>query len=227
MEYHSNNRKALIIGATGLIGQQLVEQLLASNHYSDIQVLVRKTNCEFPSAVKVTVASFDDVIEQPENYRDVLAVDDLFSTLGTTLATVQGNKAQFRKVDYDYPLEIAKLCADHGAQRVFAVSSLGAHSNSPVFYNRVKGEMEDAIAALLLDAVHIYRPSLLLGNRDHLDQAPRSGEALGQKLAVIFAPLMLGPLKRYRPTAYQAVAKAMVDDSKREQSGVCIHYFPR
>jgi uncharacterized protein YbjT (DUF2867 family) len=144
--------------------------------------------------------------------------DDIFCCLGTTIKKA-GSQAAFRKVDYDYVVSLADHARDAGAKRFLVVSSLGADARSSIFYSRVKGEMEAALRGIGFDALHIFQPSLLLGDR----REARLGERLGIAASAIIAPFMLGPAKKYRPIDARVVANAMWKTAWNSERGIHVH----
>jgi uncharacterized protein YbjT (DUF2867 family) len=204
-------KTALIAGATGLVGSALVAELLADANYGRVVALVRRPlTITHPKLVQVTV-DFDRL----DQYQDALQGDDLFCCLGTTIKKA-GSQAAFRRVDYDYPLQLGRLARQQGVRQFLVVSALGASPRSRVFYNRVKGELEEALADLGLPALHIFRPSLLLGERSE----QRPGERIAIALSRPLTPLLVGPLRKYRPIAAAAVARAMRRVALRAERGV-------
>jgi uncharacterized protein YbjT (DUF2867 family) len=147
-----------------------------------------------------------------------MRVSEVFCCLGTTIKKA-GSQAAFRKVDFEYPVEIAKLAAQNNAEQFLLVTALGANPESAIFYSRVKGEVEIAVQRLPYRAIHIFRPSLLLGNRAET----RLNEKIGAVAMKTFSFLMFGALQKYRPIAASAVAAAMIKAAKRGQPGVHIH----
>ncbi len=137
--------------------------------------------------------------------------DDLFCCLGTTIRKA-GSQDAFRRVDHDYPLALARLGKAAGAQQFLMVSALGADARSPVFYSRVKGEAEHDIAAIGLQKAIFMRPSILLGERHE----PRPGERAGIFVGQLIAPLLVGPLRKYRPIHADDVAAAMLYAANNE-----------
>ncbi|WP_373514308.1 oxidoreductase [Persicitalea sp.] len=214
-------KTALVIGATGLIGQQLVDQLLQSDQYSEVKVLVRKPfDKKHPKLVEI-VYNFG----QPEP--NVVQGDDVYCCLGTTMKKA-GSKEAFIKVDHDYPLQIARLAKQNGATQYLIVTAMGADPTSSFFYNRVKGNVEADLKEVGFAALHIFRPSLLLGNREER----RLGEKIGEAVMRVFNPVMVGPLKKYRAIEASKVARAMVvaaQDPLTEQvvQGVFVHESDR
>jgi len=194
---------ALLAGATGLVGRALLVRLLAGERRQRVVVLARKP---LPATVardpRLTVL----VGDMAALADDAGAIDDVYIALGTTIK-VAGSEAAFRAVDHDLVVAIAQRARAAGARRLAVVSALGADRRSRVFYNRVKGEMEDAVGALGFESVVLARPSLLLGDRESLGQPTRAGE--------VWAARLLGPLlpivpAGVRPIAAPVVAAAMV-----------------
>lgn len=204
-------RSALVVGATGLVGAKLVAAILADPEYDTVHVLVRRPIAAEDPKLLSHVVDFSRL----EGFAWP-AVDDVYCCLGTTIRAA-GSHAAFRAVDHDYPLAVARGALDRGASQYLFVSAMGADPKSPVFYSRVKGEVEAAIAALRFPAAFAFRPSLLAGDRaEH-----RFGERLA--LAVLQPLRGLVPAK-YRPVAATAVAHAMVDFAGRGLAG--FHVVP-
>jgi uncharacterized protein YbjT (DUF2867 family) len=195
------NKRALLAGATGLVGRELLEQLVASSDYGAVHVLVRRAAPALPPSSKLVthVVSFDDLRALP-------TTDDVFVALGTTIK-VAGSQEAFRRVDHDYVLAVARAGRLAGARRLGIVSALGAAVKSRVFYNRVKGEMQLAVAELGYDSVVIAQPSLLVGNREALGQPPRAGEVWARRLVEPLSALLPA---RVRPVRAGAVASALL-----------------
>ncbi len=206
------NKTALLIGATGLIGSQLLTKLLHSPFYSNVVVLTRRSLEITNTKLREIIFDFD----RPDASKVV--ADDVFCCLGTTIKKA-GSREAFRKVDFDYPLKIAKLAKLNGAGKYIVVTAMGSDPSSGIFYNRVKGEIERELISLNFDALHILRPSLLLGDR----KESRTGEKIGEVLIAIFKPIMIGPLKKYRAIESEKVANAMITFGRRSEKGVFVH----
>ena len=210
-------KTALVVGATGLIGHQLVNLLLHSEYYSTVRLLVRESmKLRHPKIVEY-------LYDFSEPQSDMVQGDDVFCCLGTTMKKA-GSKEAFTKVDHDYPLQIARLAKRNGAAQYLIVTAMGADPGSGFFYNRVKGNIEADLKVVGFDALHIFRPSLLLGDREE----KRLGEKVGEAVMRVFNPVMVGPLKKYRAIDSVKVAKAMLSaaqDPLIEQvtQGVFIH----
>lgn len=192
--------KALVVGATGLIGARLLQELLANERWQSITVLSRRPLAIEHPKLAVQLVDFASIAETKEAF-DVQAV---FSCLGTTLAAA-GSKEAFRTVDYEYNLAIAKLALAARVNHYLLVSAYGANSRSPFFYNRVKGELETAIESLPLERITFMQPSLLLGAR----QERRLAEQLAGGVANAFKPLWRKGQAPWWPIDSDNVAIAM------------------
>ena len=190
--------KTLIIGATGATGKDLVTQLLADDTYSEVHCFVRKPLALSHPKLHAHVVNFDT----PEAWADLLQGDVAFSCLGTTLAVAGSKEAQWR-VDYDYQYHFAQQCKANGVPTFVLVSAAGAKAQSKLFYNRMKGQLEDAIKALGFASLLIFQPSILV--RSNSD---RGGENFIVK--VINFLNKLGLFKRYRPMPTKILAEKML-----------------
>ncbi|MFP4090087.1 MAG: oxidoreductase [Cyclobacteriaceae bacterium] len=203
------NRSALIAGASGLIGSELLQLLVKDNFYHKIYVLTRRTLDIPKEKAEQLVVDFDAFRAE-----ELPKVQDVYCCLGTTMSGA-GSKTAFRKVDYHYPLKIAELCRKNGAEQYMLVSSMGADKNSRFFYNQVKGEVEETLAAVGYPALHIFRPSISLGEREE----KRTGEKIAQVLMKAASPLMISKLKNYRPIHGKAVAEGMFVAARQKLQG--------
>ena len=201
MESDSKARIALLAGASGLVGRHLLAQLLESPSYRHVHVLLRRNVAGMPSQPKLSIHLVD--FDRPSA---LPAVDDVYIALGTTIK-VAGSQAAFRRVDFDAVVNTARAARAAGARRLLVVSALGADAGSRVFYNRVKGEMQQAVTKLGYESVVIAQPSLLMGNRATLGQPLRPGEVWALRLMRPFTSwLSLG----VRPIQAEAVARSML-----------------
>ncbi len=205
--------KAIVIGATGLIGKELVRQLFDNSGFDEVVVLVRKSMGISHSKLKEHLINFDD----PQTYRELLRGDVLFCALGTTIKKA-GSQDAFRKIDYQFVADFATAAAGNGVKQFSVVSSLGANSTASNFYLRTKGEMEAAVSKSGFETVHIFRPSLLLGDRGE----SRTGEKVAEFLFNLFGFLLFGRLKRYKPVQGSDVAKAMINSTLSGKHGINI-----
>lgn len=190
-----------------MIGKQVLQLLLEDSYYSNVKAITRKPLDIQHSKLENIVLNFD----QMDAHRDALIADDVFCCLGTTIRIARTKEA-FRKVDYDYPVELARISKSLGASQYLLISALGADKKSSVFYNRVKGEVEEAIRAFDFKTFHVFRPSLLLGERTE----ERVGEGAATSFFKIFGFLI--PLK-YKAIESDKVAKAMLHFAKTNNTG--------
>lgn len=206
-------KTALLAGSTGLTGKYTLDILLKSEIYEKIIIPVRKkTGIEHTKLFQIEI-NYDKLSE----YKDDLKADDIFCCLGTTIRKA-GSKEEFYKVDFKYVYDIAELCIKNGAKTFSLISSIGADKNSGNFYLKVKGEIEDAVIKLGYDTTNIFRPSFLKGKRNE----SRSGERAGIFLMQLLSPLLLGPLKKYRPINAETVAEVMVKEAQKKNNTVNI-----
>jgi len=203
-------KTALIAGSTGLIGGQLLKLLLDSNRYSRVIAITRH---ELPAHPKLTQIHADG--QTLIAYVDQLAADDVFCCLGTTMAKA-GSKEKFHQVDFTYPVELATLALARGAEQFLVVSSLGADKNSGIYYNKVKGELEEALTGMGYQSMHILRPSVLLGQRNE----SRPGEGSAKFVYKAFDFLIP---KKYKAIDSAKVARGLLHFASREQAGTFIH----
>lgn len=206
--------RVLLLGGSGLVGQQALRQLLADPAVGEVRALVRRDltvaqllGMDGPAQVginklRVLVANFDRL----EAHADWFDVDWVFCALGTTIKQA-GSQAAFRQVDFAYPVQIAQLAKAQGAQRFMLVSALGANAKSRVFYSRVKGELEEAIKAMGFAHVSVAQPSILEGERGKF----RLGERIALKLGFLMP-------ERYKPVRAWRVARALIMSAKAPRS---------
>jgi uncharacterized protein YbjT (DUF2867 family) len=210
----SQQRTALVIGATGLVGTQLVQQLCASEAYSHVTVLVRKALSISHPKLEQKIVNFNNL----EFTASSIKAQDIFCTLGTTIR-VAGSQEAFRKVDYEYPVQVAEMALRNGVEQYIIVTALGADARSLVFYSRVKGEVEKKIASLGYKAVLAFRPSFLVGKRTE----PRAGEEFGIIAARLISFALIGPLRKYRAIEASVVAGAMILEATKNQAGMRVY----
>lgn len=199
---------AIVAGATGLVGQALVRQLAADDAWREVRALTRRDLPPGLTAPRVVPVSVDySRLDPPPPWA---AATHVFCALGTTMRQA-GSREAFRLVDLDYPLALARATLARGARHFLLVTAVGASPRSRFFYNRVKGEVEAAVAALGFRSVTIARPSLLLGDRGTFRWAEQAGKVLG-----VVAPA------RWRPVPDERVARALIAAARRDQAGVGI-----
>jgi uncharacterized protein YbjT (DUF2867 family) len=208
------SKTALIFGATGLVGAECLKQLIADDSYSKILVFNRKLQNYSSDKVEEIIIDYDHLNDNEDQMRG----DDVYICLGTTMAKA-GSKKAFIKVDYTYIMKAALAALRQGANQLLMVSAAGSDRNSYIFYNRVKGELESDISMLDYWAIHIFKPSLLLGER----KEKRKIENIASKFAVGIDRLFGPKLAAYRPVQASDVARAMTRTSDGLQAGV--HYY--
>ncbi|HEX3767078.1 MAG TPA: NAD(P)H-binding protein [Puia sp.] len=209
-------RKAIVVGATGLIGSQLLDILLAVDTYDEVLILVRKKQDITDPKLTQLVIDFDQI----ENYSSSITGDAVFSCLGTTKSQTPDRNTYYR-IDHDYPLRLAKLAHANGVKQFHLVSAIGANPNSGTFYIRLKGETERDISALNFYSSFMYEPSMLTG-REH---ETRFGEVFFEGLFKIVNHLLIGNWKKYRSVSGAAVARAMYEQSLKDEPGQWIVQF--
>ena len=200
--------KALIIGATGATGKDLVTQLLADDTYSEVHCFVRKPLALTPPKLHAHVVNFDT----PEAWADLLHGDVAFSCLGTTLAVAGSKEAQWR-VDYDYQYAFAEHCKNNGVPTFVLVSAAGATAQSKLFYNRMKWALEEAVKKLNFPRLLIFQPSILIRSNND-----RGAENFSVK-AIHFLN-KIGLFKRYRPMPTNVLAQRMRREVATATEGV-------
>ena len=198
---------ANVIGATGLVGEQLVLQLLEHPEFEKVVVFGRRKSGLNHPKLEERLIDFD----RPESWAALVKGDVLFSTLGTTIKTAKTKENQFR-VDFTYQYEFAKAASQNGVPVYVLVSSLGADSKSSVFYSRMKGELDEAVSRLPFQKTIIVRPSILDGNRKEKRPAEKVSLAIMRTLTKVM-------LKKYRPTPVDLLASQMIRLSLEEKSG--------
>lgn len=203
-------KTALLIGATGLVGDYLLRQLLTDDRFDRIKVFTRRpTGYQNPARLEEHLVNFD----QPEQWQHLLTGDVLFSTLGTTLQQAGSNAAQY-KVDYTYQFRAAEAAAQNSVKTYVLISSAGADAEAFVFYSRMKGELERAVKRLPFQRIRILQPGMLAGQR--------SEERLAERIALPLTALLakLPGLHHYRPIHGREVAQAMINAALDEKPGV-------
>jgi len=202
---------ALIAGTTGLVGSLLLDLLLEDAAYDRVIALSRKPLSIQHPKLDNRVVNFDALGESAF----ALRADDIFCCLGTTIRQA-GSQTAFRKVDFEYPLALAQITKAQGARQYLLITALGSDKHSSIFYNRVKGEVEDAVGALGFESFHIIQPSMLLGDR----KEQRGGESIGKSVMKTLDFLIP---KKYKAVEASAVARGMLAIAKQRNPGRHIH----
>ena len=211
-----NSRTAVVLGASGLVGGFCLKALVDDPDYTRVLTFGRR---ELPplTRAKVTQRVADLGSLTADDFR---GAQDVFVALGTTIRKA-GSQEAFRRVDLELPLRAAQQALQAGAEQFVVVSSVGADPASKNFYLRTKGELERELAKLPFRAIHILRPSLLIGKRQEF----RLGEVIGMKIAPVLDLLTLGPLRRYHSMKAEIAGKAMAGAAKSGKSGTFVYEF--
>lgn len=202
--------KALVIGATGATGKDLVSQLLQDQDFDEIKVFVRKPMEIQNDKLKIHIVDFDN----PQEWKNEVRGDVVFSCLGTTLKAAGSKEAQ-KKVDFGYQYEFAKAAKENNVDDYILVSSYGADPKSKIFYSRMKGELEEAVKQLHFEKITIFQPGML-----ERKDSDRPGEVLGSRI-IKFAN-RIGLLESHQPLPTDILAKAMINASKIKSSGYSV-----
>ncbi|MCE3280955.1 MAG: oxidoreductase [Bacteroidetes bacterium] len=207
------SKTAIVIGATGLVGKELVKNLLQDNHYDTIKVFLRKPLAIENSKLQQFIIDWDDIKKSSDNING----DVVFCSLGTTIKTA-GSQEAFSKVDYTYVLNFAEAAKKNNVKQFILVSSLGVSPAGGNFYLSVKRDVENALRKMNFHSLVIVRPSMLLGERNET----RIAEMLGKFLMSSLSFLFIGKLKKYKAIEAKVVAHAMVSLSKTDLEGVSV-----
>jgi uncharacterized protein YbjT (DUF2867 family) len=199
MDRQARSKSVALAGASGLTGRALLQGLLADRTVKEVHVLVRRPLPIQHPKLCTHVIDFTALPPLPP-------LDEAYLALGTTIKTA-GSQAAFRGVDFDASLAVARAALAAGARRVGVVSAMRADVQSRIFYNRVKGELEEALSKLGFEALVIARPSLLLGERHLLGQPARAGESIAMHAGRLLKPFIPA---NYRPIAAADVARALL-----------------
>lgn len=214
MEIIASKKTALLLGATGMVGTELLRQLLKHGAYRRIIAPTRRRlHLDHPKLDNPLI-NFDNL----ERYREIFRCQDVFIALGTTIKKA-GSEEAFRRVDYEYVVHAASLAQVAGANQCLVVSSAGANSESRFLYSRTKGEMEESITRLDFWAVHIFRPGVLVGERGEW----RLAEKLAAGVTKAIRSVSPGLLGDYNPTDADVLAKQMIDSAQTISPGIHFH----
>jgi uncharacterized protein YbjT (DUF2867 family) len=204
---------ATLVGATGLIGGYLLDELLSDPYFDTVRILIRRP-------IDITHPKLEKKIIDFNDSDSVLVAlsnsDVLFCAIGSTMKKVKGDKDAYRKIDFDIPVNLARFCKMTRCEKFILVSSAGANSKSMNFYQKLKGETDEAVKSSGLKTIHIMRPSLLLGERKEF----RLGENIGK--AVMTGLSFLIP-EKYKAIQSKDVAKVMLALSKKNNEGYFVH----
>lgn len=202
-------KKAVLIGASGLIGNFLLENLLAESSYQNVIILVRRLLPIQHPKLNQIVADLKDA----NVLKQYIKGDDLFICTGTTIKKA-GSQEEFKAIDFDLPLQIATIASENKMNGLYLVSALGANADSSIFYSRIKGELENEIKKLDFKTILFFQPSLLLGKRKEF----RFFEKVAQLILPVFNLLLFGKLKKYRAIEAKEVADTMLHEALKSNS---------
>ncbi|MFX0556212.1 nucleoside-diphosphate sugar epimerase [Maribacter sp. CXY002] len=197
----TSKKSAIIIGATGLTGNVLLQELLKDDRYGTVKLFSRSSVGISSPKLEEHLLNLFDI----EAHKAKFIADEVFCCIGTTMSKTP-NKEQYGAIDYGIPVTVAKLCKENSIETICVISALGANAESSVFYNRVKGEMEQAVLSMSIPNTYLLQPSLIGGKR----KEKRLGEWLAKKFFIILRPLFVSSLKKYRVIPPQEIAQCMV-----------------
>jgi hypothetical protein len=203
--------KAIIIGASGLIGSTLLDILLTQPEYTEVFVLVRKEIAVKHKKLTQLVVDFDKL----DDYADVITGHAIFCCLGTTKKNTP-DKNTYRKIDHDYPVKLAQIGAKNGVEQFHIVTALGADPNSSIAYPKLKGETEEDVKKSGIKSIYIYQPSMITGDR----KENRPLEKIITVIMRVIDPLLIGSLKKYRSIPAKTIAMAMFKQSLTNNEGI-------
>ncbi|MCP4976470.1 MAG: NAD(P)H-binding protein [Maribacter sp.] len=206
-------KSAIVLGATGLTGNLLLQLLLKDDRYGKIKLFSRSSS----GIVHPKIEEYLGDVVRLDTFKNDFKADEVFCCIGTTKAKTR-DKELYKKIDFGIPVKAAELCKENGIDTIVIISALGANSKSKIFYNRTKGEMEDAVVQLKIPKTHILQPSLIGGKREE----KRIGELIFKQLMKVASLVMAGPLKKYKSIHPKDIAKTMVWLANNEYRQVTI-----
>lgn len=207
-------KQALIAGATGLVGNELLHILLEAKEYESVTAIVRRPLSIKHPKLNEVIIDFD----QLDKYEEHMKADDVFCCLGTTIKKAK-TKATMKKIDADYPLALARATQKWGAKHFLLISSMNANPHSRIWYSQMKGKLEEELSTIPFETISILRPSLLLGERTEF----RLGERIAATLFQAVSFLFVGPLLKVKTIEGRQVAQSMFDIAQKNQQGVMIY----
>jgi uncharacterized protein YbjT (DUF2867 family) len=213
-----NEQTAVVIGATGLTGNLVVEELLKDNDFKIVRVLVRKNVNIIHPKLQQEIVDFNNIDDYTKKFGEG---DVIFCCVGTTQKKVKGDKILYEKIDYGIPVDAARVGISKGYKKFLIISSIGANAHSSNFYLSLKGRIENALKEFPFASLSIFQPSIINGNRNE----NRTGEIIVQTIMDILSFLFIGPLKKYRAIGAHNIAKAMVKASKLQKRGVYYYRY--
>lgn len=194
-------KSAIILGATGLTGGKLLELLLEDERYQKIKLFSRSTSQIRHPKIEEYLGDLLNL----KSFTNDFKADEVFCCIGTTKSKTP-EKTMYKKIDYGIPVDAARLSKQNGIETFIVISALGADPKSAIFYNRIKGEMEDAVLKHAITKTHFLQPSLISGNRHE----KRIGEWIFKQLMKVANFVLAGPMKKYRSIRPETIARSMV-----------------
>ena len=210
--------RAILIGATGMVGGIVLNELLANPVFTHVKLISRRTTGILHAKLEERIISFKD---EASFKKEVADAEVLFCCIGTTQKKVKGDKAAYRKIDFDIPVNAARFCAQQQIGKYLLVSAVGASAGSSNFYLRLKGETELAVLSQPISMIYIMRPSMLIGYR----KETRPGEVIGGAVMQFFSLFLLGGASKYKPIHASDTAKAMVAAATKTTTGKFICHY--
>lgn len=210
------DKKVVIVGATGLVGNALLQEVIQAKEVSEIRVFVRKAIDGLPEKVTQIVTDFSDLSLLKEQVIGAV----IYCCVGTTRKKTP-NLTDYRNIDFGINIGMAKLAKENGIPTVHLISAIGASTSSRIFYSKLKGEIEEAMKELKFDSCYIYQPSMLIGTRTE----SRPFEFIGQKLMLFFEGLRLLSKNEYNSIRVETIAKSMIKTLGKEVGGIHIQRY--
>ena len=200
-------KTALIFGSSGLIGSHLLDLIINDNNYNKIKLFVRSEPTKSNSKLEIIKINFNNL----EKHKDSITGDDCFFCIGTTRKNTS-DKNEYIKVEYNLPVDVAKIAKSNSINNFIYISSLGANPNATGLYLKNKGQAEEELLKLNFSNLSILRPSILLGNR----KENRFSEKIGIFVMKTLSPLFLGKLKKYKPIQVENIVKTMLHLTQKD-----------
>lgn len=211
-------KKAILFGASGFVGSYLLNNLLQSDIYEEVTIVVRKPiNIQHPK-LKMVLADYHSLAQNKE----YLIADDVFIALGTTKKKTP-DKKEYYQIDHDYPVLAAQLTKENGAKNISLVSAVGANTKSSIFYVKTKGEAERDVIALDFEHTQIFRPSMIMGSREE----SRPLEKVFIKIFSVVNLLLIGGLNKYKGITAKNIAKAMITAAQQTNEKVKVFHWEK
>lgn len=208
-----SQKTAIVLGATGLTGSLLLKRLIADDSYTAIKLFSRRSTGNSSPKIK----EYTGDLLHLEHFKDDFTADELFCCVGTTSSKTK-DRTIYKAIDFGIPSAAARLANENNIRTFLVISSMGANTKSKIFYNRTKGEMEQAVMDQKIPNTYILRPSLILGSRDER----RMGESAGALVMKLTNTLLVGKLKKYRAIGADCIAAAMINLAKSKPESLIV-----